>query len=105
MINAGWIEEQISREKTFTDGKIQVFENKCRRRKQKRADYILWYRPGYKIAIVEAKAAHKSAADGLQQAKDYCEILDLNFAYSSNGKDIIEYNFLTGKESILQEFP
>ena len=46
LTSAVWTEEQISREKTITDGKIQVFENKCRRRKQKRADYIRWYPEG-----------------------------------------------------------
>lgn len=57
------------------------------------------------IAVVEAKAAYKKAADGLQQAKDYAEILGLPFAYSTNGHGIVEFNFITGQESELDAFP
>lgn len=82
-----------------------VLENKCRLRRQKRAGYILRYRRDFMIAVVEAKAAHKRAASGLPQAKNYSSTLGLKFAYATNGKEIIEYNFLTGKESTLQDFP
>ena len=55
--------------------------------------------------MVEAKADYSSAADGLQQAKKYAEILWLKFAYSTNGAEIIEFDFLTAKETHLTEFP
>ncbi|NLH74987.1 MAG: N-6 DNA methylase [Verrucomicrobia bacterium] len=66
-----------------------VAGTKVWRRPQKRADYLLRYRPGVMLAVIEAKASYKSPGDGLQQAKDYAETLDLKFAYSSNGQQII----------------
>ena len=102
---AGWLEEDIYEEKTFTDGRIIVIEDKVCRGKQKRADYLLYYKRNLPIAVIEAKADYKNASDGLQQAKEYAEILGLNFAYSTNGKKIIEYDFFTGKERILDSFP
>src|SRR2546425_10021990 len=98
LYEATWTDDQISEQKTFTDGRIIVLENKCKRRKQKRADYILRYRRDYMIAVIEAKSAYRRAADGLQQAKEYAQTLGLKFAYATNGKSIIEFSFLTGKE-------
>jgi type I restriction enzyme, R subunit len=80
-------------------------ENQCRRQKQKRADYLLRYRRDFMIGVIEAKSAFRSAADGVQQAKDYALTLGLKFAYSTNGKKIIEYSFLTGKEVEIEKFP
>ncbi len=98
---AGWTDEQIAEQRTFTDGRIIVVGDKCWREKQKRADYILRYRRDFPIAVVEAKAAYKSPADGLQQAKDYAQVLGLKFAYSTNGHGIVEHDFVTGKDSDL----
>lgn len=105
LYTAGWADDQISEQKTFTDGRIVVFENKCKRQKQKRADYILRYARDYMVAIVEAKSAYKSAGDGVQQAKEYAQTLKLKFAYATNGKEIVEHSFLTGKESRIENFP
>ena len=105
LYEAGWTDDQISEQKTFTDGRIIVMENKCRRQKQKRADYLLRYRRDFMIAVVEAKSAYESAGKGVQQAKDYAQTLGLKFAYATNGKKIIEYNFLTGKELEIEKFP
>jgi|SRR2546427_10558745 len=105
LYEATWTDDQISEQKTFTDGRIIVLENKCKRREQKRADYILRYRRDYMIAVIEAKSAYRQAADGLQQAKEYAQTLGLGFAYATNGKSIIEYNFLTGKEREIETFP
>src|SRR2546426_183758 len=105
LYEAGWTDDQISEQKTFTDGRIVVFENGCKRRQQKRADYILRYRRDYMIAIIEAKAAYRNASDGLQQAKEYAQTLGVRFAYATNGKSIIEHNFLTGKETEITIFP
>jgi type I restriction enzyme R subunit len=55
--------------------------------------------------VVEAKAEYKKAADGLQQAKDYAQILGLKFAYASNGGEIIEFDFITGIERRIETFP
>ena len=78
---------------------------RIRRGKQKRADYRLRYTRDFPIAVVEAKASYKTAGDGLQQAKDYAEILDLKFAYATNGKEIIEFDFLTGMERSNRHVP
>jgi type I restriction enzyme R subunit len=100
-----WTDEQISEQKTFTDGRIVVAGKSPIRRPQKRADYILRYRRDYPIAVVEAKAAYKNPGDGLQQSKDYAQILDLKFAYSTNGHGIIEHDFLSGRDRELDSFP
>jgi len=103
--SAGWDDDQILEQKSFTDGRIIVVEDKSWRGKQKRADYLLYYRRNFPLAVVEAKASYKKAADGLQQAKDYAEILGLKFAYATNGKEIIEHDYFTGKETKMGDFP
>ncbi len=105
LYEAGWTDEQISEQRTFTDGRIMVTGAKVWRRPQKRADYLLRYRPDLMLAVVEAKASDKSPGDGLQQAKDYATVLDLKFAYSTNGRGIVEFDFLTGRETMLEAFP
>lgn len=102
---AGWSDDQISEQKTFTDGRIVVTGNKVSRRPQKRADYLLRYTRDFMIAVIEAKAAYKNAGDGLQQAKEYAQILGLKFAYATNGHGIVEHDFLTGLERDLDAFP
>jgi type I restriction enzyme R subunit len=102
---AGWSDDQISEQKTFTDGRIVVTGNKCFRKKPKRADYLLRYKRDFMIAVVEAKTSYKNPADGLQQAKEYAEMLGLKFAYSTNGHGIVEHDYLTGKDKDLEIFP
>ncbi|HEV8599488.1 MAG TPA: DEAD/DEAH box helicase family protein, partial [Gemmatimonadales bacterium] len=96
---------QICEQVTFTDGRIVVTGRKGFRRPGKRVDYLLRYRSDIAIAVVEAKASYKSAHDGLQQAKDYAELLGLKFAYATNGYDIIEFDYLTGRERGIADFP
>ena len=107
LIAAGWDNDprSFTEQKTFTDGRIVLIGEKVRRRPQKRADYLLRYTRDFVIAVVEAKAAYKSSSDGLQQAKDYAEVLGLKFAYATNGYGIVEFDFLTGKERELESFP
>jgi type I restriction enzyme, R subunit len=102
---AGWNDDQISEQKSFTDGRILVVGNKARRRPAKRADYLLRYARDFMLAVVEAKAAYKLPGDGLQQAKDYAEILGVKFAYSTNGHGIVEFDFTTGQERHLESLP
>lgn len=64
-------------QRTFTDGRILIAGSKARRGPQKRADYLLQYTRDFPIAVVEAKTEYKTPGTGLQQAKDYAEILDL----------------------------
>lgn len=102
---AGWNDDQISEQKSFTDGRIIVAGAKARRRPAKRADYLLRYGRDFMLAVVEAKAAYKLPGDGLQQAKDYASVLGLKFAYSTNGHGIVEFDFTIGKERRLDGFP
>jgi type I restriction enzyme R subunit len=104
---AGWEDEphRIKEQVTFTDGRIIVAGRRSRRRPGKRADYILRHRPDFALAVVEAKPTYATPGEGLQQAKDYAEILGLKFAYATNGHGIIEFDFITGLERELNSFP
>lgn len=107
LIQSGWDNDphSFTEQKTFTDGRIVLVGERVRRRPQKRADYLLRYTRDFLVGVVEAKAAYKAPADGLQQAKDYAEVLGLKFAYSTNGHGIVEFDFLTGRERNLETFP
>lgn len=78
---------------------------KARRGRQKRAAFILRYRSDFSIAVVEAKSKYKHAADGLQQVREYAEILGLKFAYSTNGREIFEVDYTTGIEREIYSYP
>lgn len=82
-----------------------VSGGKVHRRSQKRADYLLRYTRDFPIAVIEAKADYLAPGTGLQQAKNYAEILGLKFAYSTNGHGIIEFDYLTGFEQEVTRFP
>jgi type I restriction enzyme R subunit len=104
---AGWEEppRSIMEQRTFTDGRIVVAGSKASRKPQKRADYLLQYTRDFTMAVVEAKADYKTPGTGMQQAKDYAEILGLKFAYSTNGEGILEFDYLSGLERELDSFP
>ena len=91
----------------FTDGKISLHGNLVHREKPKFADYVLYANKATPIAIVEAKDANHSVSHGLQQAMTYAQMLDVMFAYNSNGEGFAEHDFLTGKERTfaIDEFP
>ena len=105
LYKAGWSDDQIIEQKYFTDGRIVVVGKKHLRKPGKKTDYILRYKPDFSIAVVEAKAAYKNLGDGLQQAMDYAEILKLKFAYSTNGHGIVEHDYITGKQRVIDDFP
>jgi hypothetical protein len=102
-----WDKDKITMETKITDGKINLRGNLISREKPKKSDYVLYLNPNKPIAIVEAKDNKHSISYGLQQAMTYAEMLDVPFAYSSNGDGFFEHNFLTGKERELSmdEFP
>src|SRR5439155_1658647 len=75
LYEAGWDDDRISEQRTFTDGRIVVAGEKARRRPQKRADYLLRFARDFTLAVVEAKAEYRTAGDGMQQAKEYAECL------------------------------
>jgi type I restriction enzyme R subunit len=95
---AGWTDDQIAEQRSFTDGRIVVRGNRATRKAGKRADYLLRYTRDQFLAVVEAKPEDEPAATGLQQARDYAQILGLRFAYATNGREIIEFDFITGIE-------
>ena len=105
----GWSKDNIFMEQKvkFTDGKISLQGNLVHREKPKFADYVLYANKATPLAIVEAKDANHSVSHGLQQAMTYAKMLDVKFAYSSNGKGFAEHDFLTGKERTfaMDEFP
>lgn len=102
---AGW-EDRFVEQFPITDGRIIPTRRGHRREDERlRADYVLEHRPGFPVAVAEAKRLYKKAADGLQQAKRYAERLDLPLAYSTNGQDIVEHDYDTGLDRILTEFP
>ena len=106
-ITAKWDIEKITMETNMTDGKINLKGNFVTREKPKRADYVLYLNSNNPIAIVEAKDNKHSISHGLQQAMAYASMLDIPFAYISNGDGFFEHDFLTGKERELDldEFP
>ena len=105
---AGWESEphDYTEQYYFTAGKIQPKNRRKRRGKRKFVDYLLLYKSEYPIAVVEAKKKAKTPDEGLEQAIDYAKLLGVKFAYSTNGKGIVEFDFITGKQSDdMETFP
>jgi type I restriction enzyme R subunit len=100
-----WTDDQILEQRVFTDGKIVVVGRIGKHQKPKKADYILRLGQNFPIAVVEAKKKYKTAGAGLQQAKDYAQILGVKFAYATNGTEIIEFDYITGLETLVSSFP
>ncbi|MDK9720434.1 MAG: DEAD/DEAH box helicase family protein [Rhodospirillales bacterium] len=107
LLAAGWDTEphSIAEQRTITDGRIIPVGKGFIRKPPKRVDYLLRYTRDFPLAVVEAKASYKAAADGLQQAKQYAEMLGLKFAYATNGPDIIEFDYITGLERLIPDYP
>jgi len=105
--NAGWPTEKIAMEYFFTDGMITVQGNIVFRGERKKADYLLFHQDNFPLAIVEAKKGTSNLGDGMQQAIEYARILNVPFAYSSNGTGFLEHDMLKGteRELALEEFP
>lgn len=109
--NAGWIPQiQFREEYPITNGRITATSNIVKRNKPLKADYVLFYRPNIPLAVVEAKDNKHNISDGMQQALNYAKMLDVPFAFSSNGDGFIFHNkFVTaGDVEIflpLNEFP
>ena len=104
---AGWDTEPhaVAEQRSITDGRIVPVGRGFLRKPPKRADYLLNYTRDMRLAVVEAKAFYRSAQDGVQQARDYAEMLGLKFAYATNGKEIIEIDYFAGTEIQRPDFP
>ena len=109
ILQKGWSVQNITMETKvkITDGKINLKGNLVHRGKAKFADYVLYFNRTTPIAIVEAKDANHTVSFGMQQAKEYAQMMDIPFAFSSNGLGFQEYDFLTGRERSfsMDEFP
>lgn len=106
--DAGWdINKQVRLEYAFTAGRIILRGNVTARGKRKRADYVLFYKNNFPLAVIEAKDNNNSVGAGLQQAIDYAKALDVSYVYASNGDAFVEQNLITGevREIRLNEFP
>ena len=106
-LTSKWERQKITMETQITDGKINLKGNLAVRQPGKRVDYLLYLSANNPIAVVEAKDNHHQVSAGLQQAMDYAKMLDLPFAFSSNGDGFAEHDFLTGAERQfgMDEFP
>src|ERR1051325_6155962 len=102
---AGWEDETITEQLVLTPGRIVTIGDCQTLQDGLRPDYVLFIRQNIPIAVVEAKAEYAHPGKGLQQAMQYAEMMGLKFAYSSNGKGIVEHDFLTGMECNLETFP
>lgn len=108
---SGWdIQLQVLEEFAFTHGRIYVKGKLTARGEQKRADYILFHKPGIPVAIIEAKDNHHSVGAGMQQGLKYAQILDIPCVFSSNGDAFLFHDRTVSdgvieKEIPLEEFP
>jgi type I restriction enzyme R subunit len=105
--DAGWEAEphSVAEQRTITDGRVIPRGKGFVRKPPKRVDYLLRYTRDFTLAVVEAKADYKTAADAVQQARNYAEMLGLKFAYATNGADIIEIDYFTGRENRVEAYP
>lgn len=105
--NAGWTKKQIRMEYSINAGKIVVRGNVAKRLPKKKADYVLFYKENMPLAIVEAKDNNHNIGDGMFQAQEYADKLDVRFVFTSNGDGFLSYDMKTGEQKriSLDEFP
>ena len=61
----------------FTKGRVIVRGKTVKRGEAKKADHILYLKPGLPSVVIEAKDNTYSVGAGMQQALEFAEILDL----------------------------
>ena len=96
---------QVREEAYFTKGRVIVRGKTVQRGEAKKADYILSYKPNVPLAVLEAKDNNHAVGDGMQQALGYAEILDVPFAYSSNGDAFLEHDRTASGGTVTREIP
>ena len=88
--NVGWDSmTQIRQEVKLRDGKVIVRGQIGMRKSVKSADIVLYHKPNMPLAVIEAKANKHEVGKGMQQALDYARLLDVPFAFASNGDGYI----------------
>jgi type I restriction enzyme R subunit len=96
---------QIREEAYFTKGRVIVRGKTVKRGEAKKADYLLYYRPNLPLAVIEGKDNNHAVGAGMQQALEYAEILDIPFAYSSNGDAFLEHDRTVTSGTVTREIP
>ena len=96
---------QIREEAYFTKGRVIVRGKTVKRGEAKKADYLLYYRPNLPLAVIEGKDNNHTVGAGMQQALEYAEILDIPFAYSSNGDAFLEHDRTVTGGTVTREIP
>jgi type I restriction enzyme R subunit len=96
---------QVREEVYFTKGRVIVRGKTVKRGEAKKADYLLDYKPNLPLAVVEAKDNNQSVGAGMPQALEYAEILDVPFAYSSNGDAFLEHDRTATTGTVTREIP
>jgi type I restriction enzyme R subunit len=96
---------QIREEAYFTKGRVIVRGKTVKRGEAKKADYLLYYKPNLPLAVIEAKDNNHEVGAGMQQALEYAEILDVPFAYSSNGDGFLEHDRTATSGTVTREIP
>jgi len=103
---AGWDKRiQLREEVYLTEGRIIVRGRLTSRGKRKWADYVLYHKPNIPIAVIEAKDNNHAIGDGMQQALEYGEMLDVPFIYSSNGDGFLEHDNTATSDRIERGIP
>ena len=112
LLRAGWSTHKMLMEYSLRNDRFKIvpghnITTKVKSSTRNKPDYLLCKSVNFPIAVVEAKSTEKTAADGIDQAKVYAEMLDIPFAYSSAGDKFIEYDYTTGiqKEFSMDDFP
>ncbi|MEW6516820.1 MAG: EcoAI/FtnUII family type I restriction enzme subunit R [candidate division FCPU426 bacterium] len=100
-----WDQTQIAEERYFTKGRVIVHGKTVKRGEAKKADYLLFYKPNIPLAVIEAKDNNQAIGAGMPQALEYAEILDVPFAYSSNGDAFLEHDRTATSDTVTREIP
>lgn len=113
LVASGWdVNEQVFQEFTLKAGRMVVRGQRAARDKSsiRRTDYMLCRHADRPLAVIEAKDNTHSLNAGMAQAIEYAELLDVPFAFSSNGDGFIfrDRTLADGvleRELALDEFP
>lgn len=101
---AGWgvVEgSRVRKQFPITQGRLL---GQGRKSQPLKADYLLEYK-NRKLAIIEAKKRDLYYTEGVGQAKDYADRLNIRYTYSTNGLEIYQINMDSGEEGDVSKFP
>lgn len=103
---AGWdLLTQVREEVTFTKGRVIVKGRLRSRGEVRRADYVLYFKPNFPLAVLEAKDNTHTVSAGMQQALSYAEALDVPFVFSSNGNAFHSHDRTVTSGFVEKELP